>query len=90
MNPQIKTIAETMEKASTSRISLDDAEQQIKSINADGDLQSIKTNALQILIMAKSEVASYANDKAMERLKAFRRASVPLSSFAQSIRSGGL
>jgi hypothetical protein len=80
--PQIKIIAETMKKTSVSRISFDEAEQQIKGINADGDLQSIKTDALQILTKAKSVVDDQADAPPGEWLKAFRRASVPLSSFA--------
>jgi hypothetical protein len=61
MNPQVKTIVETMEKVSKSRISFDEARQQIKGINADSEL---KTNALQMLTTAKGEMDNHANDNA--------------------------
>jgi hypothetical protein len=86
MNPQVKTIFETIEQASKSRVTFDEATQQIKGINADPEL---KANALQLLTTAKSEVDNHAGDNAADRLKAFRRACAPLSNFAQSIRTGG-
>jgi hypothetical protein len=89
MNQKVKSIAETMEKASQSRISLEDAEQQIRRISSDSETQSIKTNALQILSKAKSAVASHANDKPVERLKTFRREGAAMSKFAQTVRTTG-
>jgi hypothetical protein len=75
---KVKTIFETIEQASKSRVTFDQAEQQIKGINADGELQPIKTNALQMLTTTKGEIDNPANDNAAEQVKAFRRACVPL------------
>jgi hypothetical protein len=86
VNAKLKSIVETMEKASTSRMSFAAAEQQIRHTPADSQTQDIKTNALQILIQAKGEVEKAAGEKPGERLKVFRRASMPLSDFVKTHR----
>jgi hypothetical protein len=89
MNPKLKSIVEAMEKASLSRMSFAEAEQQIRRITADCETQGIKTNALQILSRAKGEVEKAASDQAGERLKVFRRAALPVSDFVRAHRAGG-
>jgi hypothetical protein len=83
MNAKVQTIVEVLDLASKSRVSFEQAEQQIRGIWGDSNA---KTCALQALSVARQERDSNSGLPAAERLKAARRTGKALMDAASRLK----